>query len=92
MEAFYQYAGKNTGSGLVAMTEALYYTGEVGDVIRMGFPGSWSHTAIISKVIRNEQGETIDYLVHSNMADLKYFPVSAHSLPCQSLIKIAGWN
>lgn len=32
VEAFYQYAGKNTGSGLVAMTEAPYYTGEVGFV------------------------------------------------------------
>lgn len=32
VEAFYQYAGKNTGSGFVAMTESLYYAGEVGFV------------------------------------------------------------
>lgn len=92
VDAFYWYARANRGFGLAAVTDASYFDGEAGDIIRMGFPGVWSHTVLITDVIRDEKGETIDYLVHSNTADLKSFPVSAYSLPYQSLVKINGWN
>lgn len=92
VEAFYQYASSNEGYGLVAIPDAPYNEGETGDIIRMGFPGVWNHAVIIAEVIRDDKGEVIDYLVHSNTSDLRFFPVSAYSIPCQSLIKIAGWN
>ncbi|RHB47418.1 hypothetical protein DW886_02250 [Enterocloster aldenensis] len=43
----------------------------------MGFPGSWSHTVLITRIVTDEEGDILDYLVDSNTADLKNFPVSA---------------
>ncbi|MDR2932919.1 MAG: amidase domain-containing protein, partial [Oscillospiraceae bacterium] len=34
---FYAYAANNTGSGLVAKVDANYWTGEVGDLIQLGY-------------------------------------------------------
>lgn len=92
VEVFRQYAAANRGYGLAALPDAPYLEGEIGDVIQMGFPDRWSHTVLITSVITDEQGNTVDYLIHSNTADLKNFPVSAYSLPCQTLTKILGWN
>lgn len=92
VEAFRQYVSFNHGYGLSALPDAPYLDGEIGDVIQMGFPDRWSHTVLISRVITDAQGNTVDYLVNSNTADLKNFPVSAYTLPCQTLIKILGWN
>ena len=39
-----------------------------------------------------EDGETVDYLVDSNTADLRNFPVSAYAYTSQLLIRIHGWN
>lgn len=92
VNAFRRYAADNHRYGLAALPDAPYLEGEAGDVIQMGFPGNWSHTVLITRVITDKQGNVLDYLVDSNTADLKNFPVSAYSLPCQSLVKIYGWN
>ena len=47
---------------------------------------------IISQVIKDREGNTIDYLVNSNTADVKNFPVGAYPNPCQRLMKIYGCN
>lgn len=92
VEVFRQYVSFNHGYGLSALPDAPYLEGEIGDVIQMGFPDRWSHTVLISRVITDARGNTVDYLVNSNTADLKNFPVSAYTLPCQTLTKILGWN
>lgn len=86
---FRRYAAENRGYGLVAVPDAPFMA---GDVIQMGFPGGWNHTVLIGSVVKDEQGRTIDYLIHSNTSDVKNFPVSAYPLPCQSLTKIYGWR
>lgn len=91
-ESFRQYAAFNNGYGLVALTDVPYLEGEKGDVIQMGLTNWPSHTVLISKVITDDNGNTVDYLVNSNTADLKNFPVSAYTLPNQTLTKILGWN
>lgn len=88
VNAFRRYASENHRYGLAALPDASYLEGEVGDVIQMGFPGSWSHTVLITRIVTDDKGNILDYLVDSNTADLKNFPVSAYSLPCQSLVKI----
>lgn len=92
VNAFRRYASENHRYGLAALPDASYLEGEVGDVIQMGFTGSWSHTVLITRIVTDDKGNILDYLVDSNTADLKNFPVSAYSLPCQSLVKIYGWN
>lgn len=92
VEAFRSYTVRNRGYGLAVQRDAPYLSGEPGDIIQMGFPERWSHTVLITKVVTDREGRTVDYLVDSNTADLRNVPVSAYSLPCQTLTKIAGWN
>jgi hypothetical protein len=89
---FLTYAGNNKGFGLVAAVDAPYYSGEIGDIIHLGTNDDWRHTVMITEVIRDKAGKTIDYLVASNTADLVDYPVSAYHYTQQMLIKIYGWN
>ena len=89
---FYSYARENRGYGLVADTEANYYTGEVGDILILGPDGGHNHTTVISGIVRNEAGETVDYLLCSNTTNYTDFPAGAYYYTSQRLIKIYGWN
>ncbi len=89
---FDRYAGNNRGYGLAARTDAAFYSGETGDLIKMGTSGNWSHVVVITDVVKDDRGTVIDYLICSNTTDVKNFPASAYPLPRQSLIKIYGWN
>ena len=89
---FYDYCRDNEGYGLVADTEAGYYTGEVGDVMIVGFAGDHRHTTIISHVVEDEEGNVVDYLITCNTTNYKDFPVSAYYYTFHRLIKIFGWN
>lgn len=92
VDSFYAYARDNRGFGLVAETDANFRSGRPGDVIIMGSREDWNHTVMISQVISDMQGRTIDYLILSNTSDVKNFPASAYPSPCQELIRIFGWN
>lgn len=92
VDSFFQYARDNTGFGLAADTGCTYREGQVGDVIRMGTPQDWNHVVLITGVVKNEKGETIDYRICSNTSEMKNFPASAYPLPCKSLIRILGWR
>lgn len=89
---FYSYARENRGYGLVADTEANYYTGEVGDVLILGPDGGHNHTTVISGIVRNAAGETVDYLLCSNTTNYTDFPAGAYYYTSHRLIKIYGWN
>lgn len=89
---FYDYCRDNEGYGLVADTEAGYYTGEVGDVVIVGFAGDHRHTTVISHVVEDEAGNVVDYLITCNTTNYKDFPVSAYYYTFHRLIKIFGWN
>ena len=89
---FYSYARENRGYGLVAATEANYYTGGVGDILILGPDGGHNHTTVISGIVRNELGETVDYLLCSNTTNYTDFPAGAYYYTSHRLIKIYGWN
>lgn len=93
VKAFIAYADANSGYGLVSQTDAPYYSGEAGDVLEMGFEeDDWRHTVIIVDTVKDEDGNTVDYLVDSNTAGLRNYPVSAHPYFRQMLVKVYGWN
>lgn len=92
VDAFCNYAANNQGAGLAASMDVSYYEGTKGDLICMGSENDWNHIVIITEVIRDEEGNTVDYLVNSNTADVENFPVGAYPNPHQKLIKIYGWN
>ena len=89
---FYSYARENRGYGLVADTEANYYTGGVGDILILGPDGGHNHTTVISGIVRNELGETVDYLLCSNTTNYTDFPAGAYYYTSHRLVKIYGWN
>lgn len=89
---FYDYCRKNDGFGLVADTEAGYYTGEVGDVLIVGFNGDHRHTTIISDIVKDKAGNTVDYLISCNTTNYRDFPASAYYYTFHRLVKIYGWN
>lgn len=92
VDAFYEYARSNTGAGLKAETDADFDSGQVGDLVMMGTPDDWNHIVIITEVVKNENGEVVDYLVCSNTTDVRDFPASAYPSPRRALIRILGWN
>ena len=87
---FWNYANNNTGYGLVAKTNGNYYDGRVGDILIVGHSGK-SHTTVISEVITSG-GATVDYLICSNTANYRNFPVSAYYFTQHWLVRILGWN
>ena len=93
VSAFREYAQNNTGYGLSAQVMgAPYYSGQTGDVILMSTNGRYHHAVIISQVVSNESGETVDYLICSNTGNYRDFPAAAYVYPEQELVRIAGWN
>lgn len=92
VSAFREYARSNTSYGLSAQVGASYYSGETGDVILMSTNARYHHAVIISQVVRNESGETVDYLICSNTGNYRDFPAAAYVYPEQELVRIAGWN
>ena len=89
---FLDYARENSGYGLAAAADAPYYTGRPGDIIHLGTGDRWRHTVLISQVVADGEGNIEDYLVCSNTADLRDFPVSAYAYTRQLLIRVEGWN
>lgn len=89
---FVEYAAENTGYGLVAETEAPYFSGEPGDLLHMGIDGDWGHTVVIASAVTNGQGEVVDYLVDSNTGNLRNYPASLYGYPEIILTRIGGWN
>ena len=54
--------------------------------------GQDAHTTVISGIIRDEAGQTVDYLLCSNTTNYTDFPAGAYYYTSQRLIKIYGWN
>lgn len=92
VEEFRDYAENNDGFGLVAQVEAPLDSGEIGDILELGTQNDWKHTVLIVDVITDEKGNTVDYLINSNTANLRNFPAGAYGYTLQSLVKVAGWN
>lgn len=91
-EHFYDYCNKNTGDGLVAVTDCNIYSGAVGDVMQYVVDGWSHHSVIITKIIYDDNGNVVDYLINSNTTDRVDFPLSAYGYTDIRLIRIVGYN
>jgi len=92
VKEFLVYVQNNRGFGMAGFADAPFYSGEPGDIIHMGYNGDLRHTVIITDIMKDADGNTVDYLIASNTANLLDFPVSAFHYQEQMLIKIYGWN
>ncbi len=92
VDYFYAYARDNRGYGMSAEIAADFWSGQPGDAIVVGTPSDWTHTVLISKVVKDANGRVIDYLLCSNTLDVKDYPLSAYPQTGGALIRIFGWN
>jgi len=92
IEQFLNYLKNNTGKGIRAVVDAPFYSGQPGDLIYLGMYGEWRHVVVITSLVRDSAGNTVDYLISSNTEDLTDYPVSAYWYTRQMLVHIAGWN
>jgi len=92
VEEFYTYASENTGYGLEAVVDDNVFSGSVGDILQYGQDDEWLHSVIITKVIKDSNGNMLDYLINSNTTDRINYPASAYGYSDLRLIKIEGWN
>ena len=63
-----------------------------GDILILGPDGGHNHTTVISGIVRDASGQTVDYLLCSNTTNYTDFPAGAYYYTSQRLIKIYGWN
>lgn len=92
VEEFYEYLLYNRWYGPMVDLGAGYFEGEPGDLLQFGAIGDWKHTVVISEVVKDENGEIIDYLINSNTADRRNFPAMAYVYTDHRLIRVLGWN
>lgn len=90
--SFTDYAVSASETELVCDANANYYDGEVGDLLLIGIEDARSHATIISGVIKDDAGKTVDYLLCCNTNDLRNFPAGAYHSSNQRLFRIFGWN
>lgn len=89
---FTDYAAAATKKELHCTTTSNYYSGDVGDLVLIGSKDARSHATVISEVVRDAAGRTIDYLLCCNTTNLKNFPAAAYHYTNQHLIRIYGWH
>lgn len=90
---FYNYCVTNEGFGLVTDTDTNLYSGRPGDLIQyMVDETDAVHTVIITKVIYDDDGNVVEYLINSNTTDKVDCPMSAYGYTDFRLIKVIGWN
>ena len=92
VDFFWQYCTENVGRGLVADCGSNIYSGRPGDIIQYVSENVGVHSVIISKVIYDENGNVIDYLINSNTTDKVDCPMSIYGYTDFRLIRIIGWN
>ncbi|MGV8905565.1 MAG: amidase domain-containing protein [Acetobacterium sp.] len=92
VQEFYNYASENSGYGLAAVVGDNIYSGSPGDILQYAISGEWVHSVIITDVVKDREGQVLDYLINSNTTDRINYPASAYGYTDLRLIKIRGWN
>lgn len=90
VDQFYDYAVNNQEGGFKASVTDSLYAGKEGDILQFGENNDWKHSVIITGLVKDEDGNTIDYLIDSNTSDRQNFPASAYGYPQLRLIRILG--
>lgn len=92
VDFFWQYCKENKGRGIVAECGGNIYSGRPGDILQYVDENVGVHSVIISKVIYDDHGNVVDFLVNSNTTDKVDCPMSIYGYTNFRLIRIAGWN
>ena len=73
-----------------------FWLGEEGDIIYVGSApisyGDCPHVMVLRKVLRDADGDIVDYLVNGNTNDQINFPLCAIGYPYRLMAKVIGYN
>ena len=88
---FYDYVKHNDKKGICADSDVNMFYAEIGDVGHVGYI-DFSHAVLVVELIKDSNGNTIDFLVNANSVNVKDFPFMAYIYPNKRIIKILGYN
>ena len=87
-------SGKNSSSWAIVFMATVTYGAVIVPVLEEfnhnDITHVLNHSVLISGVVRDAEGRTVDYLIHSNTSDVRDFPVSIYPNPRQMLVRILG--
>ncbi len=92
VDFFWQYCSENGGRGIVAECGGNIYSARPGDILQYVDNNVGVHSVIITKVIYDDYGNVVDFLINSNTTDKVDCPMSIYGYTDFRLIRIAGWN
>lgn len=91
-QTFHTYAVNNQSGGLCLDPDVNLFYAEKGDVGQVGFDDSFNHSVIIVKVIKDENGKPVDFLLNCNTTTFENYPLLAYVYPDKRIIKVLGSN
>ena len=88
---FYEYVKHNKKGGVCADPDINMFYAEIGDVGHVGYI-NYSHAVLVVELIKDKDGNVIDFLINANSVNVKDFPFMAYVYPNKRVIKILGYN
>lgn len=88
---FYDYVKHNDKKGICADSDINMFYAEIGDVGHVGYV-DFSHAVLVVELIKDKDGNVIDFLINANSVNVKDFPFMAYIYPNKRVIKILGYN
>lgn len=91
-ENFWSYCTDNSRIGLCTVTDVAGGQMEKGDVIQLMFGDSVMFQVIVTDVVTDRKGRTVEFLVSGHDSELVNYPLSAVHCDSVRMIKIIGFN
>ena len=91
-ENFWTYCTDNDRIGLCTVTDAAGGQMEIGDVVQLMFGDSVLAEVIVTDLVTDTRGRTVELLVSGHDDELVNFPLSAVHCDGVRFIKIIGYN
>ena len=91
-ENFWTYCTDNNRIGLCTVTDAAGGQMEIGDVVQLMFGDSVLAEVIVTDLVTDTKGRTVDLLVSGHDDELVNYPLSAVHCDGVRFIKIIGYN
>ena len=91
-ESFWRYCTDNSRVGLCTLTNVSGGQMEIGDVVQLMLEGEVISQVIVTDVVTDTKGRTVELLVSGHDNELVNYPLSAVHCDSVRMIKIIGYN
>lgn len=91
-ENFWRYCTDNDRIGLCTVTDVAGGQMELGDVVQLMMGNKVMSQAVVTEVVTDPKGRTVELLISGHDNDLVNYPLSAVHCDWVRMIKIVGYN